>query len=292
MPVYNAERYIALAIESILRQTFADYELIIINESTDRSGAILAEYASLDSRIRVVSHERRGLVCALNEGLDCARGKYIARMDSDDISLPERFERQIGLLEGSHGDICGCHYFVVNENGKYDRLITVPLEKRSLLLYLALGVPFAHGSVMMRTSFLKNNGLRYGQGSIHSEDKFLWIQLFNGGAKFVNVDEPLYKYRVSSTALSTKNRRNVRREDRRIRSRFVARHAVEIEDTCAQLGANTESLTSLEVQYLADMTLLLSIRSSSRANLRLLLKTNLSILCISILRYVKRYLLG
>ena len=100
MPVYNAERYVVEAVESILSQTFQDYEFLIINDgSTDGSLAILERYAAQDERIRLISRENRGLVVTLNEGIDVARAPLIARMDADDISFPRRFEKQVAFLE-------------------------------------------------------------------------------------------------------------------------------------------------------------------------------------------------
>src|SRR5258707_12307786 len=100
MPVYNSERYVEQAVESILRQTFADFEFLITDDgSTDSSLAQLRRYAARDARIRLTSRPNTGCVKALIEMVPLARGKYIARMDADDISMPERFERQVQFLE-------------------------------------------------------------------------------------------------------------------------------------------------------------------------------------------------
>ena len=108
MPVYNGERYLAKAIDSILAQTFADFELIIIDDgSTDNSLQVLHEYQKRDARIRLVARENRNLATTLNDLIDLARGKWIARMDQDDIALPHRFERQLQWLEETGADICG-----------------------------------------------------------------------------------------------------------------------------------------------------------------------------------------
>src|ERR1700726_1508117 len=99
MPVYNAERYVAEAVESILSQTFADFEFIIIDDgSKDRSLAILEEYAARDPRIRLVSRPNTGIVKALNQGLALASGELVARMDADDIAMPERLAKQRDYL--------------------------------------------------------------------------------------------------------------------------------------------------------------------------------------------------
>src|SRR6478609_1964644 len=99
MPVYNAQRYLTAAVESIRGQTFRDFEFIIVDDgSTDRSGEILRKFAAEDPRIKLISRPNTGYVVALNEALSCARGEFVARMDADDISLPARFERQVAHL--------------------------------------------------------------------------------------------------------------------------------------------------------------------------------------------------
>src|SRR5436305_11764547 len=96
MPVYNAQRYIAAAVQSILDQTFTDFELIVVDDgSTDRSGDILRGFAARDPRVKLISRPNTGYVVALNEALATATGEFIARMDADDFSLPKRFERQV-----------------------------------------------------------------------------------------------------------------------------------------------------------------------------------------------------
>src|SRR5215211_725311 len=93
MTVFNAERYLREAIESVLNQTFGDFEFVIVDDgSTDRSLDILKEYAQRDPRIRLISRENKGIVASANEGIAVARGQYLARMDADDVSLPQRFE--------------------------------------------------------------------------------------------------------------------------------------------------------------------------------------------------------
>src|SRR4030042_1971241 len=100
MSVYNGEKYLKEAVESILNQTFRDFEFIIINDgSTDGTGAILASYQQKDARIRIYNQENQGLIASLNRGCQLARGEYIARMDADDISLPQRLQRQLDYME-------------------------------------------------------------------------------------------------------------------------------------------------------------------------------------------------
>src|SRR3954452_3787995 len=100
MPVYNSERYLAKAVESILAQTFTDFEFLIVDDgSTDASRAILENYAARDQRIKLVSRPNTGYLIALNEMLERSLGYYVARMDADDVALPQRFERQVKYLD-------------------------------------------------------------------------------------------------------------------------------------------------------------------------------------------------
>ena len=100
MTVYNTERYVGEAVGSVLGQTFGDFEFVIVDDgSTDRSTTILKDFAARDPRIRLVSRPNTGIVAAANEGIGLARGRYLARMDSDDVCLPRRFETQVNYLE-------------------------------------------------------------------------------------------------------------------------------------------------------------------------------------------------
>src|SRR5439155_11608891 len=100
MPAYNAGAYLRDAVNSILDQTFRDFEFIIVNDgSSDDTALILQEYEKIDSRVRVFHQENQGMIAALNRGCRMARGKYIARMDADDISFPRRFEKQLEYIE-------------------------------------------------------------------------------------------------------------------------------------------------------------------------------------------------
>ena len=114
-PVYNAGRYLRPAVESILVQTFRDFELIVVDDgSKDDSLAVLREYEANDHRVRIITRPNTGIVGALNDGLAAARGEFIARMDSDDLSTPERFEKQIAYLPCHaflHLQAAGVHFY-------------------------------------------------------------------------------------------------------------------------------------------------------------------------------------
>jgi len=220
MPVYNSETFLAEAIESILSQTLGDFELLIVyDESRDSSFAIIERHRRLDPRISVIQGQGKALIGALNQGIDAARGKYIARMDADDVSYPKRFEKQVEVMESAGADICGCHWLMINERGKLIEAKLVPLCRDTFTIFLACEVPFAHGSVMMRAEFIQRHALRYGGSLI--EDYDLWIRFFEKGAKFVNVDDFLFKWRDLDYALTRKLKKVAASKNKALRRRFV-----------------------------------------------------------------------
>ena len=208
LPVYNAEKYLEEAIISILTQTYKNYELIIINDgSTDNSLGIIKKYEKSDKRIVLINRKNKGLIASLNDGLKIAKGKYIARMDADDISLPQRFAKQIYLMENEGLDICGSHYLLIKEDGETKGLNLTPISHNMCFLSLVSKVPFAHPSVMIRKKFLDNNSLLYGQTEYKiAEDLDLWMRMMEKGAIFGNVNSILFKYRIIKTSLSKTNK--------------------------------------------------------------------------------------
>jgi glycosyltransferase involved in cell wall biosynthesis len=173
MPVYNAEKYLDEAIQSILDQTYQNFEFIIINDgSTDKSLEIIEKHQNQNEKILVISRKHKGLIASLNEGIDIAKGKYIARMDADDISLSQRFENQLNLMESEILDICGCHLFIINKQNKYVSTRIVSTKEDFNKMILSRSVPFAHGSVMIRRDFLISNNLRYGQTKYNKAEDY------------------------------------------------------------------------------------------------------------------------
>ncbi|MBT5492612.1 glycosyltransferase [bacterium] len=223
LPVYNAQKYLEEAIESIINQTYTNFEFIIIDDgSGDNSLNIINKYQKQDSRILVITRENKGLVYTLNEGINQAKGKYIARMDADDISLSNRFEKQIELLENSNIDICGCHYLLVDEYNNINGLNLTPLSHEMCFLSLASKVPFAHPSVMIRKEFLDKNNLKYGQSEHKiAEDFDLWMRMYEKGAKFGNVNDILFKYRVLDNSLSKVNRVALAKDTREMLNNYL-----------------------------------------------------------------------
>lgn len=193
MPVYNAAKYLPEAIDSILSQTFQDFEFLIINDgSTDQTEKIINSYT--DQRIRLVSQDNQGLSVALNKGLNLARGKYIARMDADDISLPERLAKQAAFMDSHPAvGICGTGAMIIDEQGQAIRRAAYPLSHEEIEVELLFNSTFAHPAVMFRRSVLQTHNLNYHHDK--GEDFELWTRAVKV-TKLANLKECLIKYRL------------------------------------------------------------------------------------------------
>lgn len=203
MPLYDAQKFLQQAIESILNQTHTDFELLIINDgSTDSSLEIIHHYAARDARIRVVSRENKGLIYSLNEGIGLAKGKYIARMDADDLCHPTRLEKQIALLE-QHSDIgvVGTHANLVS-NTHSRPWPFFNQHHHDIVALLPFHSPFIHPSVVFRRELLGEQP--YNADYPHAEDFKLWTTLA-GKTKFANIPEVLYDYRVHEASVSARH---------------------------------------------------------------------------------------
>ncbi len=205
MPVYNAEKYIKQAVESILNQSFSDFEFIIINDgSTDGTLAILENYVKEDERIHLISRENKGLVATLNEGIDLAGSPLIARMDADDISLPHRFELQYIYLQENPDVVCvGGDAIIIDQYGRELTLLTTPYNDEALQQQILKGHgALFHPAVMYRTQVIKKIS-GYQTDFYPAEDLDLWLRLGEKG-KLANLDIPVIKYRFLSDSISGK----------------------------------------------------------------------------------------
>jgi glycosyltransferase involved in cell wall biosynthesis len=206
MSVYNNAPYLAHAIESILAQTFTDFEFLIVDDgSTDESGAIIDRFAAGDSRIRPIHQANAGLIVSLNRMIDEARAPLIARMDGDDIALPERFERQVAFL-AAHPRIgvLGTGCTVIEENGapsitRFENVIS----NEAILDDLKNGPPLCHPSVMMRRDVVRAVG-GYHRAFRHCEDYDLWLRL-SERVEMANLQERLLLYRHSESQVSNRH---------------------------------------------------------------------------------------
>lgn len=197
MPVYNTEDYLAPAVESILAQTFSDFEFIILDDgSSDRSVHIIREYAEADERIRFFPLEHRGYVSLLRRGLNHARGEFVARMDSDDISMPERFEKEIEYLRMHPECVAlGTRVVLIDPYGSRVEKPTHKTTHEEIEAELLNGVGWAlvHPTVMMRRDALLKVG-GYREDLMVSEDLDLFLRLAEVG-KLANLPDVLLQYR-------------------------------------------------------------------------------------------------
>lgn len=201
LPVYNAEKYIKDSVNSILKQDYINFELIILNDgSTDNSLAIINSVS--DSRISVFSHANIGLAATLNKGIELAKGKYIARQDNDDISLPQRLSKQVEFLE-KHPEVAlvGTWCEIINENGNPNgKFHKHPINNIALKFFLLFDNPFVHSSVMFRKDAIVSVG-SYNTDTSFFEDYNLWSRVARL-YKIANIPEILLKYREVASGMS------------------------------------------------------------------------------------------
>src|SRR5579859_5463295 len=209
LPVYNREQYISRCIDSILEQTFENFELIILNDgSTDNTEEIIK--SKKDSRIVYVENKlNQGLIRTLNRGLYLSKGEYIGRMDSDDICLPNRFKTQISyMLENKDTDILGANMISFTDDPKLDIIADQSISvmrsgqhKVRLLQYNTL----SHPTVIFRKNRLLANKLYYDKNALHVEDYKLWIDALLSNLNIESLKIPLLCYRLHNGQISRKN---------------------------------------------------------------------------------------
>ena len=206
MSVYNGEKYLASAIDSILSQTFTNFEFIIINDgSIDRTFEILNEYEKSDSRLRIFHQENMGLTKSLNKAVSLANGIYIARQDPDDKSLPERLEKQVKFLDQNPDMVLvGTVFQVIDENDDVVGVTKVPLLDEQIRTRLISSNCFGHGTVMIRKSCLEKTGA-YDESFKYAQDYELWLRL-SEKFKVSNLNETLYIWRKRNDAASERNK--------------------------------------------------------------------------------------
>lgn len=200
LPVFNAELHVAEAVQSILRQTFRNFELLIINDgSTDRSLEVISSFK--DRRIRLVNNESNlKLIPTLNKGIDLATGKYIARMDADDISLPQRLQKQVDFME-SHPEVgvCGTWFETL---GNKKHIVKYPEKDGDIRIMMLYQTPFCHPSIVFRKEVFDRHGIRFLKEFIHAEDYEVWVRLATH-TQFANLPEVLLQYRRHEKSVSS-----------------------------------------------------------------------------------------
>lgn len=231
MAVYNGSLYLEEAVRSVLRQTYQDFEFIVIDDaSTDNTGEILRSIG--DVRMRVVTNaERLGLTKSLNVGIGLAKGRYLARMDADDLSLPHRFEQQVRFLDRNpEHAVVGSSYYQIDGTGRRTALITVPTEDCSLREGLKNQNWFGHGSVMMRRDMIGRLG-GYDERFKFAQDYDLWLRVAEKH-KVANIEEPLYCWRSTDSCISRK--KGLEQRQFAERARAEARRRAQPSVQCAE----------------------------------------------------------
>lgn len=203
MGVYNGEKYVSRAIESILTQTYSDFEFIICNDcSKDNTNSILSKYSSIDDRIVILNNdENKGLSFCLNRGLSIAKGKYIARMDDDDISVNTRFETQLEFLENNNEyALVSSRRIFFDNNGEWGR--DYSYGERSMIDVFK-GKSFVHPSVIMKRDILNEiGGYSENKIAVRTEDYDLWCKFYYNGYKGFVLPDYLIKYYESRDSYS------------------------------------------------------------------------------------------
>ena len=198
MPVYNAQRYLPSAIESVLNQTFGDFELIVIDDgSTDSTPGMLHHYAAKDTRIRIISRPNTGQAVARDEGFRSARGVWLASMDSDDVCLPDRFKRQVEFLSANSDCVLvGCDVEEIDPEGYSLGIVRKPREHAEIEAAMLNGDGGAihQSAAMMRRDALKHVG-GYQARFPTTEDLDLFLRLAEIG-RIANIPEVHFRYRV------------------------------------------------------------------------------------------------
>jgi len=220
MAVYNGEKFLREAIESILNQTYANFEFLIINDgSTDLTEEIILSYSDL--RIRYIKNETNlKLIASLNKGLDLANGKYIARMDADDISLPKRLEKQVDFLEENQEiGVLGTGVKTIGLENNYE--VHFKQGHNQIRFELFFHNYLHHPTVMLRNDLIKKNKIYY-ENYLHAEDYALWIKL----TEFTKIDilpEILLNYRIHESNIS-----EIHKNQQQIQTSYIRKNQIQL----------------------------------------------------------------
>jgi glycosyltransferase involved in cell wall biosynthesis len=210
MPINGCNpTFLEKSIESVLKQTLTNFELLVVmdavGQSVDKPSLNVLEKFKNDERLRIVPNKRKGFVDALNTGISVARGKYIARMDGDDISLPDRLKLQVETIEKEKLDLVGGWAYVIDEQGETVGKLTPPTDAQTIKRMIMLHNPFLHSSVTFKKSILACSGL-YNQALFGAEDYDLWLRLISLGYVCVNLPNFVLLLREANNSILRGNR--------------------------------------------------------------------------------------
>ncbi len=220
LPVYNAARYLPECIESLIKQTYEEFELIIINDgSTDSSGDVIEHYRMQDARIKVYAWQNRGLIASLNKAISVSEGAYIVRMDADDIAHEDRLAKQISYMENNPKcDVLGTSAIKIDMFGKVIGRISVPVGGKDVAAHLMINSPVIHPSVVFRR--LSVDKYLYNEFDQLAEDYGLWLRLYNG-ENIHNLQEALLYYRIHPDSISVKRKREQYLMAAQLRKKYI-----------------------------------------------------------------------
>jgi glycosyltransferase involved in cell wall biosynthesis len=233
MPAFNVEKYIAAAIESILNQTFANFELIILDDgSSDGTAKIIDSYS--DIRIKkVFLSKNQGLVSARNSLVSMAQGKYVAFLDSDDIASSQRLEEQLQYLQSNNLDLCGTDHWVLHQKTGKIKRSKQRHSDADIRAMISVCSPLCNPSVMGRTEVFKKTP--YLPGNDGAEDYAMWVNLALEGCTFGNVPNNLITYRVHANQISQVQNSNVNSIFDRCRAKYLDSLGIGVELTPRRL---------------------------------------------------------
>lgn len=230
MPVFNSEQFVAEAIESILNQTFKDFEFLILDDaSTDKSFEIIKDFEKKDPRIKVYQNEKNiGVVESRNKLISLSKGKYIAWLDSDDIAIKNRFEKQINFVE-AHPEIgmVGAYPVIIDENSKKTGKWWFETDPQKLKIELFFHSPFLSSSVLIRKSCLPQNF--YDSKFPVAEDFDLYSRI-SELCETANIAEFLVKYRINSNGLSKSNTEKMEKLSIQVIQEHAERLGIKLEE--------------------------------------------------------------
>jgi len=253
MPVYNGQEYLAETIESILNQTFRDFEFLMLDDgSTDESLNLLRSYAEKDSRIHVITRENRGLGETQRELAESANGEFIAQMDQDDVSMLNRLELQVDFLrKNPNVAVVGGAYQMIDGAGRYLTTLKQPISNTEIqALILGGHCAIAHSGAMMRSADIKSIG-GYDKNFNTATDLDLWLRLGEVG-ELANLSDVVFKYRLHDKSASEKVGQSQRNEARKACENAWKRRNITYEFSADQLwrpGPDKESRHKFMLKY-------------------------------------------
>jgi glycosyltransferase involved in cell wall biosynthesis len=252
--IYNEEQFITSALQSILDQTYSNLEIIVVDDaSTDTTPSIIESFAKIDTRIRPYYRKKNTGVChCSNFAFTKVQGDYIVRMDADDVSMPDRIEKQVLFME-SHSDvvICGTQSRLINEYGKHIGTLSYPIDHNKIYIALFMVNPILHPSCIYRTEVVRKHSIQYDSNYPVGNDLILLFDFLKYG-KLANLPEELLLYRMVSDSITHKDPKQSFWETVKVRHRAVKQKAY----TPSPLGVATHIVEMIIVGLIPSYVLI------------------------------------